>query len=158
MLLKKKITVLIISCMILTCCEDEQNNVRNDEIVGNWLYLRTITTFHDGSIDENVVDTSNVLNVFTYEQNNVLIDYLFHLNTQLSDSTIGTYDFDSDTLIERVYFPVTEAIVELRTLITIVNDTLIKENLEVETVQSNVSYLIRKPDSFVENYLYLLDE
>ncbi len=144
--------------MILTCCEDESNNKRNSKIVGNWLHLRTITTFHSGSIDENIADTSNVLNVFTYKQNNVLIDYLFHLNTQLSDSTIGTYDFDSDTLIERLYFPVTETIVELRTLITIVNDTLIKENLEVETIQSMVSYLVRKPDSFVEDYLPLLNE
>ena len=140
-------------------CNEDHCIADDDQLIGNWLYVKTVSTFQNGTTNVSIPDTSISKNIQSYSCEGKLIDYHFWFDSHPSDSTRGTYKIDNDTLIINIYLkPPIDAIKELKYFYSFHSDTLITENLFTETGIFMTSYFVRRSDNYLHDLLNMLDE
>lgn len=151
--------LLILSSLVILSCDEDHCVSEDDLIIGNWLYIKTVSTDHRGTSNVYIPDTLISKNIQSYSCEGKIIDFNFWFDNHPSDSTIGTYKIDNDTLIINIYLksPIDE-VKELKYLYSFHSDTLIKEGLFTETGIFMISYLVRRSDNYLDNLLDMLDE
>lgn len=143
----------------MASCEDDDCIPADDQLIGNWLYIKTVSHDHSGVTNTNSPDTSISKNIHSYTCEGEVIDFNFWFDYHPSDSTIGSYWIDRDTLIIKIYMksPI-DAVKELKYLYSFHLDTLINKNLFTETGITMSSYLVRRSDIYLNNLLEMLYE
>ena len=149
----------LLSSLFIASCEDDDCIPDDDQLIGNWLYVKSVSTDHLGVTNMSILDTSISKNVQSYTCEGEVIDFNFWFDDHPSDSTIGSYWIDGDTLIIRIYMqsPI-DAVKEIKYLYSFNLDTLINRSLLTETGITMSSYLVRRSDTYLNNLLEMLNE